>query len=274
MTASTTRLVLPPRARSTDVMTATLKSEWTKLRTVRSTIWSLLATVGITIGLGTLFCAAIVSRWDHLDAIERLRFDGTARSLSGIFLAQLAIGVLGVLIVGSEYTTGMIRTTFAATPRRRTVIAAKAMVLGSVACIVGLVASFIAFGIGQSILKSKHVGASLSDPGVVRAICGAGIYLMAVALLGFGIATVVRRTPGAIAVLFGIVLVLPLLARALPSPWDNDVSKLLPASAGESLFSVRSAPDILTPGRAALVLAVWVTVVLAGAFIATARRDA
>lgn len=274
MTATTTPLALPPRARPTDMITATLTSEWTKLRTVRSTIWSLLATVGITIGLGTLFSAAIVSRWDHLDAIERLRFDGTARSLSGIFLAQLAIGVLGVLVVGSEYTTGMIRTTFAATPQRKTVIAAKAMVLGAVALIVGLVASFIAFGIGQSILKTKHVGASIADPGVVRAVCGAGIYLTAVALLGFGIATIVRRTPGAIAALFGIVLVLPLLARALPSPWDNDVSKLLPASAGESLFSVRSAPDILTPGRAALVLAVWVAVVMVGAFIATARRDA
>jgi ABC-2 type transport system permease protein len=252
---------------------ATVGAEWTKLRSVKSTIWSLLVTIGITVGLGALLCAAMIARWDRLDRIDRLTFDATAHSLRGIFLAQLAIGVLGVLVIGSEYTTGSIRTTFAAVPRRRTVVAAKATVLATVSLIVSLVGCFIAFGIGQLILQGKHVGVSLGDPHVMRAVIGGAVYLTAVALIGFSMATVLRRTPGALAALFAVVLVLPLLSNALPSPWDTNVSKLLPATAGESLFSTRPAGDILTTGHAVVVLGAWVIITFAAALIAVARRD-
>lgn len=265
---------IPPRretARGT--YAAAVSAEWTKVRSVRSTVWSLLTTMLITVGLGALLTAAVVARWDRLDPIDRLTFDATARSLSGIFLAQLAIGVLGVLVIGSEYTTGSIRQTFAATPRRRTVIAAKATVLAIVSAVVSLVGCFAAFGIGQLILKGKHVGVSLGDPNVLRAVLGGAAYLTAVSIIGFSMATVLRRTPGALAALFAVVLVLPILSNALPSPWDNNVSKLLPATAGESLFSTRSAPDILTTPRALIVLALWIIVTFGAAMIAVARRD-
>ncbi len=268
------RAALPHPDTAKGTFWAAVGAEWVKLRSVKSTVWSLLVTVVITVGLGALLCAAIVARWDHLDPFERLTFDATARSLSGIFLAQLAIGVLGVLVIGSEYTTGSIRTTFAAIPRRRTVIAAKAAVLAAVSLVVGLIGCFTAFGIGQVILQGKHVGVSLGDPRVLRAVVGGAIYLTAVAVIGFSMATVLRRTPGALAALFAVVLVLPILSNALPSPWDNNVSKLLPATAGESLFSTRAAGDILTTGHAIIVLAVWVVVTFTAAMIAVGRRDA
>ena len=252
---------------------ASVSSEWTKLRSVRSTVYSLAATIGITVGLGALFCAAAMARWDRFDRIDIIRFDGTSRSLRGIFLAQLAIGVLGVLVIGAEYTTGAIRTTFAATPRRRSVIAAKATVLGVVAFVVSSVGTFTAFFIGQSILTQHHVGSSIGDPSVLRAVLGGSVYLTAVAIIGFSLATVLRRTPGAIAALFAVVLVLPLLSNALPDPWNTDVAKLLPATAGESLFSVIGGSDLLSTGRALLTLGIWVVGTFSLALFAINRRD-
>ncbi len=119
-----------------------IRSEWTKLRSVRSTWWTLLATFAIMVGLGALLCAAFVSRFDGLDPGDIARFDPTAHSLRGLFLAQLTIGVLGVLAITNEYATGMIRNTFAAVPQRRAVLAAKALVFGVVALVVGLTGSF------------------------------------------------------------------------------------------------------------------------------------
>jgi ABC-type transport system involved in multi-copper enzyme maturation permease subunit len=255
-----------------------LASEWTKLRSVRSTIWSLFATLGITIGFGALLCFAYVSRYDQLSIRERLTFDPTAQSLRGLFLAQLAIGVLGVLVISSEYASGAIRTTLAAVPQRRVILAGKAIAFGAVALVVSMVAVFTAFIVGQAVLTSKHVGVSLGDPGVLRAVLGAGAFLAIVGLLGLGIGTIVRRTAGAIATLLGLVLVLPLLAQALPSPWNNDVSKFLPsgigAGLGSAMLSVRPDPASLSPGVALLVLMGWVTATFGiGAFLIS-RRDA
>jgi ABC-type transport system involved in multi-copper enzyme maturation permease subunit len=249
-------------------------SEWTKMRSVPSTVWSLLATIAITVGFGALLSWAYISRYDRLDPRERLTFDPTAHSLRGLFLAQLAIGVLGVLIISSEYTTGLIRPTFSATPQRRTVLAAKAVAFGTVALVVSAVATLAAFAVGQSILAGKHLGASLGDPGVARAVCGATAYLVFIGLLGLGLGTIVRRTAGAIASLFGLVLVLPLLALALPSPWNTDVSKVLPGEAGQALFAVRHTSDLLTPGVGALVCLIWLTATFILAAVLITRRDA
>ena len=191
-----------------------------------------------------------------------------------MFLAQLAIGVLGVLVISSEYTTGMIRTTFAAVPRRPLVLFAKAVTFTVVAFVVATIACFVAFFIGQSILSAKHADVSITDPGVLRAVVGAGTYLTLVGLLGIGLGTLLRRTAGAIATLFGLVLVLPALTEALPSPWDTDVGKLLPINAGRALFAVRPSTDLLSPGQGFLVLVATVGVVLALATVAIVRRDA
>ncbi len=179
-----------------------------------------------------------------------------------------------MLVISSEYTTGMIRTTFGAVPHRPLVLFAKAVTFSVAAFVVATAACFAAFLIGQSILAAKHANVTLSDPGVLRAVVGAGTYLTLVGLLGLGLGTLLRRTAGAIATLFGLVLVLPALTEALPSPWNTDVGKLLPINAGRALFSVRPSSDLLSPGQGLLVLLVTVSVVLALATVALVRRDA
>lgn len=256
------------------VLPVIVRAEWTKLRSVRSTVWSLVATIGITVGLGMLFCFAYTRRFDRLGLRERLTFDPTAQSLRGLFLAQLAIGVLGVLVISSEHATGLIRTTLTAVPQRRVVLAAKALVFGAVAVAVTMIAVFIAFFAGQAVLDTKHLGVSLGDPHVLRAVLGAGVYLTFVGLLGLAIGTIVRRTAGAIATLVGVVLVLPLLAQALPSPWNDDIAKFLPGGIGASLFSVRSLADRLSPGAALVVALIWLVGTFAIATVLISRRDA
>ncbi len=256
-------------------------SEWTKLRSVRSTVFSLVATLGLTVGLGWLFCFLFI----HRDLNERRggfdRFDPTDRALRGVFLAQLAIGVLGVLVMSSEHVTGMIRTSIAAVPQRRTLLAAKAIVLGVVALIVGMTSAFLAFLGGQAILSSpartllsaQFRGVSLSDPGVLRAVAGAGAYLTFIALLGLAVGTIVRRTPGAISAMFAIVLVAPLLTEGLPAPWNVRVGRWLPLNAGQAMFTVRVDPDLLTPRGGLIVMLVWVTATLALATVLLSKRD-
>ncbi|HEU5307978.1 MAG TPA: ABC transporter permease [Acidimicrobiia bacterium] len=255
-------------------LTPVLRSEATKLRTVRSTVWTLVATVVATVGIGTLLSLARVSRWDQLSLRERLSIDPTAISLRGVFLAQLAIGVLGVLVISAEYTTGMIRTTLTAVPHRRMLLFAKAGVFTVVAFVVSTIAAFIAFFAGQSVLAGKNADVALSDPGVLRAVLGAGVYLTLIGLLGLALATLLRRTAGAIATLFGLVLVLPALVDALPSPWNTDVGKLLPINAGRAMFTVRPNSNLLSPGGGLVALLVTVGVVFVLAVVAIERRDA
>lgn len=254
---------------------AAARSEWTKLRSVRSTMWSLLVTVAITVGLGALFCAARVSRWDHLDPGERLHFDPAGFSLNGLFLAQLAIGVLGVLVMSSEYATGQIRATLGAIPQRRTMLAAKTVVFGVVVAAVGLVACGAAFGFGQLIFKAKHAGVSLADPGVLRAVIGGALYLAAIGILGLGLGAIMRRTAGAIATLVGLLLVLPILVNFLPSPWNDDIVRYLPGEAGTAVFQVvRDNTNGLSAWAGFGVLCAYVVAALVVGAVLLDRRDA
>ncbi|MFN2608277.1 MAG: ABC transporter permease subunit [Acidimicrobiales bacterium] len=265
----------PPAPSAARVWRAAAKAEWTKLRSVRSTTWSLLVTLALTVGLGALFCAARVSRWDRLDAGERLHFDPTSFSLNGLFLAQLAVGVLGVLVMSSEYATGQIRASLAAVPRRRTVLSAKLAVFTAVAFVVGLAASAVAFGIGQAIFSAKHAGVSLGDPGVLRAVVGGGLYLAVTGALGLGLATLLRRTAGAIAALVGLLLILPILVNFLPSPWNDDIARYLPGEAGAAIFRV--IPDSSTalgPWAGLAVFAAYAVAALALGWLVLQRRDA
>jgi ABC-type transport system involved in multi-copper enzyme maturation permease subunit len=256
------------------LLPAVMRSELTKLRSVRSTIWSLVATFGITAGFGTLFTWAYINRYSSLSLREKLTLDPTAQSLRGLFLAQLAIGVLGVLVMTSEYATGLIRTTLTAIPQRRTVLAAKAVTFGVVALVVSMISAFVAFLAGQTILNGKSLGVTLGDPGVLRAVLGAGAYLTIVGLLGLALGTILRRTAGAIATLFGLVLVFPLLAQALPSPWNNDIAKYLPSRLGEAMFSVRPDNTLLSPGTALVVAVIWLVATFGLATFLLVRRDA
>src|ERR1700730_15657712 len=141
-----------------------VRSEWTKLRSVRSTYWTLFTAAVAMIGISGLLSAVFINRYDSLSAADKLSFNPTTFTLNGLLLAQLAIGVLGVLVITSEYSPGMIRAPFAAAPERRTVLAAKAAVFAAVTTVVGIVSSFGAFFVGQAILSNKGISAAISDP--------------------------------------------------------------------------------------------------------------
>jgi hypothetical protein len=256
------------------VFTANVRAEWIKLRSVRSTTWTLLATVGIAIGFGALVGVSQMSSWDNLNPAEQLRFDPTFFSLSGLWLAQLAVGVLGVILITSEYATGQIRATLGATPHRGTVLAAKATTFSAVVITVGLVSSFGAFFLGQAIFASKDLDVAITDPGVFRAVAGGALYLAAVGLLGLGLGTILRRTAGAVAALVGVLVLAPLVSGFLPTSFQESVGKYFPAQAGMAIFSVTPDPRSLSPwsGFAVLLSFVAITLAVGGALLS--RRDA
>lgn len=251
-----------------------LLSEWTKTRSLRSTIFSMLAAVVFIVGLSILVPSVIVAHWPPDRPGEAAAFDPTTRSLSGIFLAQLAIGVLGVLLISGEYATGMIRATFAAVPTRLPVLWAKAAVFATVTLVLMVPSVLAAFLIGQSILTSKHLQTNLSDPGVLRAVIGAALYLTVVGLLGIGLGALLRNTAAGISSLFGLLFVLPIIVRFLPSSWADPINKYLPSSAGEAITHVHPDPAMLAPWTGFGLFCAYALVVLLVAAVSLRRRDA
>ena len=251
-----------------------LLSEWTKIRSLRSTVFSLLAAIVFIVGLSVLVPSVTVAHWPPHDLREAAAFDPTTRSLSGIFLAQLAIGVLGVLLITGEYATGMIRATFAAVPARLPVLWAKAAVFATVTLVLMVPTVLGAFLIGQSILKSKHLQANLSDPGVLRAVIGAALFLTVVGLLGIGLGALLRNTAAGISTLFGLLFVLPIIVRFLPSSWSDPINKYLPSNAGEAITRVHADPAALAPWTGFGLFCAYALVVLIAAAVSLRRRDA
>ena len=252
----------------------TLRAEWTKLWTVRSTWWTLLAVLAVTVGLGLLVSGATVARWDHLSLERRLTIDPTAQSLVGLMLSQLIIGVLGVLIITSEYATGMIRSTFAASPHRRQVLGAKAISVSGPVFVVAVVAALLAFLAGQAIFAGKGIGVSLGAPGEWRAIVGAGVVLMLESLIALGLGVIIRHTAGAVATYVGVLLVAPLILGALPDPWGRDITEYFPFTAGRALMKIHMTPDLLPPAAGLAVLCGWAVAVLGVGAWLIGRRDA
>lgn len=266
-----------PQVGGRALMADVLRSEWTKIRTVRSTFWTLVAAAVAMVGLSAIVSAVIVSQWDTMKPSDKLLFNATDISLSGPFLAQLAIGVLGVLVITSEYSTGMIRATFAAVPQRPMVLAAKAVVFTAVSFVVGVVSSFIAFFVGQAILgtySKQHLSVSIGDPNVIRSVLGAGVFLAAMGLLGLSIGAILRRSAGAISALFGLIFFLPGILELLPSSIKDHVNKFLPSNAGSAIYRQIKDPQLLSPGMGALVLFAYAVIFLGVATWMVKRRDA
>jgi ABC-2 type transport system permease protein len=252
-----------------------LSSEWTKLTSVRSTVWTLLVTALAGVGLGAIVTSAQAARWSGRTLAERLTFDPTRSSLAGLLFAQLAVGVLGVLVVSAEYSTGTIRATFSAVPRRPLVLMAKVALFGAVALLVGEVVSFVAFGVGQSILSGKTPTASLADPSVVRAVAGGGLYLAALGLLALGLATIIRHTAAAISTFVGALLILPIIAAVLPSSFADDVGRFLPQNIGTVMISAHyHGSDPFGPWTSFALLCAYAAVALIVGGILLVRRDA
>jgi ABC-2 type transport system permease protein len=248
-----------------------LKSEFTKIRSVRSTYWNLLGMMVVTIGFGALASYG-ATRNPHGPG-----FDPTMHSLGGLYISQLIIAALGVIVITSEYSTKMIGTSLTAMPRRGTFVAAKAIVFGAVALVTSLVTCFAAFFIGQAIMSSHHINATLSQPGVLRAVVGGALFLTAVGLLGFGIGLLIRHSAGAICAAVALLFVASILVNLLPMNWQNDLDRWLPAIAGGSVWSVvpqSSPPATFGPWTGFAVLCGWAVLAIAGGMYLFRRRNA
>ena len=271
-TTLNTRLSPLPPATGRAGLRGAIASEFTKIRSVRSTYWTLAALLVVSIGIGAAITGGSAANFSHNPA-NKAGFDATQVSLVAFFeIGQLIIAVIAALAITSEYSTGMIRTSLTAQPRRGTVYAAKAIVLTSLTLIVSLITSFIAFFVGQALLSSSGVSASLfhsvtipqdanvtcppKGPGgggglppgckvvfsgtdvispatVLLAIIGCALFVTLVAIIAFGIGAIVRHTAGAIAIVIAALFIIPVLEHALPNAWQWDIMRFLPDAANQ-----------------------------------------
>ncbi|GAA4602861.1 ABC transporter permease subunit [Actinoallomurus liliacearum] len=272
MTTATTATVQPGKVTQVRV----LNSEWIKLRTLRSTFWSLFAAIAATIGLGLLFSWGFASRvGDHARPLHDAATMAVTVPLRPYVIAQLAVGVLGVMVITGEYSTGMIRATLSAVPGRIPVLWAKAAVFSVVVLVLMEIVSFVTFLGGQAILSSQHVQATLSSPQALRIVTGVGLYLTVVGLLGTALGTIIRSTAGAIAALFGILLVLPVLGEVLNlTSWGKHITPYLPSNAGGDLLTNAPDPGSLGPWTGFGVFVLYTVIAMAVAAYLLKRRDA
>jgi len=227
--------LLPPETGRAGFVDA-LRSEFTKIRSTRSTYWTLLALIVVCIGIGALASAGTAS---HPNGISAAQFDATQQSLAGLYVGQLVIAALGALTITSEYSTGMIRTSLAVQPRRGVVFAAKGVVFAVVTLIVGLITSFGSFFVGQAILSSAHLSATLGQPNVLRAVIGGALFLTACGMLAYGLGAILRHTAAAISAAIGLLFVLTVLVQFLPQSWQDSVDKWMPALAGSQIWTTK-----------------------------------
>jgi ABC-2 type transport system permease protein len=254
-TNETTPRALPPgRYRFIDLV----KSEWTKVRTVRSTMWTIAVTVVLGIGIGALVTAVTRAHWNSPGQGNHFGFDAPATSLVGLFIAQFSVGVLGVLVMSAEYSTGTIRATFSSAPNRSRVFAAKVFVFGALAFVVAEVTSFVAFFLGQFLLSAPATHATLSSPGALRAVFGGGLYVCVLGLIALGLGTIIRHTAGAVSAFVGILLILPIVVQALPGQLSLDVRRFMPDRIGVDMITTNGHSfQTFTPWVGMLILALY-----------------
>jgi ABC-2 type transport system ATP-binding protein len=250
-----------------------IRAEWRKFISLRSTKWSLLLTFVIVVAFGGIAAYGTTLRWDDFSPLRRAVFDPTAQSLGGIFFGQLVLGALGVLVLSSEYSSGSIRATMAAIPRRSRVLLAKILVLGGAGLVVATATMFAAFFFTQWMLRPIEVQDTLATPNTLRAIIGASLFLVAVALLGLGLAAVLRHTAGAISTLFGLLLVLPLLVNFLPEEWQAEINPYLPVIAGLRIVQTKPVVPGFDPWVSLLLMFGYATVALLIGVFLLRRRD-
>jgi ABC-2 type transport system permease protein len=252
-------------------------SEWTKIRSVRSTVWALLLLVILDLGFTTLIIAVTAAQWTKQAPSQRaaIAADPTSSILgSGFALSQLAVCVLGVLVIASEYSTGMIRASLLAVPRRLSMFAAKATVFAVLILVLGTAVSFGSFFVGAALLHSK-VPVSIGDPGVLRAVIGGGLYMAMLGLFALALGGIIRHTAAAITGVIAFVLVLAPLASLLPGSIGKYIHAYLPSEAGHLIGQARQASgDVLTPWQGFGVFALWTVVLLGVAAALLQRRDA
>ena len=225
-----------------------------------------------TIGIAALACAVVNHHYPHMSPQDQADFHPLEVNFAGIQLAQLAIGVLGVLVITAEYSTGMIRASMSAVPTRLPVLWAKAIVYGTTTLVLMLPAVLIAFAIGQSIFSGRHINVGFSDPGVTRAVIGAALYLTVVGLFGLALGAIVRNTAGGLALFAGVMFVLPPLMNVLPTSWNNAISPYLPLQAGEAIMSTTPGGH-LAPWEGLGFFALYTAIALIVAAVLLRSRD-
>jgi ABC-type transport system involved in multi-copper enzyme maturation permease subunit len=257
-----------------------LRSEFTKIRSVRSTYWTLAAMIVITIGISALLSWGRVQDYASQPAsiqaqmATRITSRATEFSMFGLILGQLVIAVLGALTITSEYSTGMIRTSLTVMPRRGTVFAAKAVVFTLVALAAGMVTSFGSYFIGQSIFATRHLNSTIGQPGVLRAVVGGGLFLGACGLLSYGIGALLRHTAGAITASVALLFVLFVLSGFLPGRWAVHVDKWIPFNAGGAIWENLSGQNMFSPWVGFGVFCAYAAVAVVAGGVMFRTRDA
>jgi len=279
MTTTLSREIHPDRVTPTRAIRVTqgrvLLSEWTKFRSLRSTVWTLLIAVLLTVGLGALFSAVADSQYHTFSAVERLTFNPISTSLSGIQFAQLAVGVLGVLLMSGEYTTGMIRSSLTAVPQRLPVLWAKLGVFAAFTFAVTLVASVVSFFVGQALLKSHHLSVTISSPGALRDVVGAALYITTAGVIGVALGALLRNTAAGISTFVVAFFVVTPIAELLPSSWRSHFAQYLPSNAGASLYGgTHNLAHALSPWTGFAVLLSYAVVLVGAAAWRLKRADA
>jgi ABC-2 type transport system permease protein len=257
----------------------TLRSEFIKIRSVRSTYWTLFLLVAAGVAWSIAYCVGEASKWPHMSAQDKFGFDPAQSSVVGLaLLGQLVIVVLGTLTLTSEYSTGMIRTSLTVMPRRGVLYAAKATVFAAVALVVAVVASFASFFTGQALLSSTHVGATLSQPNVLRAVIGSALYVVLCGLFAFGLGAILRSTAGAMTAAYGFLFLVPQLAKALPSSWYADVDRWLPGgdvvNAITNTQTVNTSPHLFSAWGEFAVFGAYTAILLVLGAVLCRKRDA
>jgi ABC-2 type transport system permease protein len=253
-----------------------LRSEWTKVRSVRSTLWSLLLTVIAAIGLNTLVVSLATASWATTSAATKREYlaDPTGFLAAALGIAQIPLCVFAVMVIASEYSTGMIRSSILAVPRRIPMLAAKAAVTGMLALAIGEIVAFASFLIAQRIIGSR-LPESLGDPATARAVLGVGLYLAVLALFAFAVGAIIRHTAGAITAVIVLTLVARALGALLPGSVGQHVDAYLPGNAGLLITHAhQEASDLLSPWQGLGVFCLWTAVLLAVAGFMLSRRDA
>jgi ABC-type transport system involved in multi-copper enzyme maturation permease subunit len=246
------------------------KAEWIKLQSVRVNVVGILAAGAALVLLGVLFSALAPTDMGPGGTAT----DSVSFAFGGISLSQLIIGVLAALFVGSEYASGLIRTTFGAVARRTRVLRAKAIVFGCAAWLAMTFGAFGAFFAGSAVYSGNLPSYAIGDPGVLRAVLSAGFYGACVALIGIAVGFLVRSTAAAIGLLLGLLMLAPLLTELLPGTAGDTLTQVLPSNAGKAIMSLTSPDNLLSPGLGFAVLAAWVVGLLAAAAVTLRRRDA
>ena len=268
----------PPTHRGHVTQTHVTLSEWTKFRSLRSTVCIFVGGIGATIVFAIVPAVINATRWSTMSLQDKLAFNPLETTLIGVSVAQLAIGVLGVLMITGEYSTGMIRSTFVAVPKRLPVLWAKVGVYGVLTLIVSVPATLIAFFSAQSILAGhslfgRDIALSISHPGVARVVVGGALYLTLAGLFGLGLGAIVRNTAGGIGAFAAILFVIPPVLTLLPSSWYDAISPYLPSTAGQAIMQFGVPDHTLGPWTGLALFTGYTAGVIAAAAFLLWRRD-